>query len=82
MVSRRLRSRSYRRIKVTTPGGVTKTRYERRPAKTGHCAATGEVLKGTKTNGPRSSKRPTRPFGGMLSSSAMREYFKFLVRDR
>ena len=82
MVSRRLRSRSYRRIKVKTPGGITKTRYERRGGKIGHCAATGEVLKGTKTKGPLSSKRPSRPFGGMLSSRAMRQYFTFMVRER
>ena len=82
MVSRRLRSRSYRRVKVTTPGGVTKTRYERRTGKIGRCAATGEVLKGTSSKGPRSSKRPSRPFGGMLSSRAMREYLKLMVRDR
>jgi len=82
MVSRRLRSRSYRRVKVKTPGGITKTRYERRGGKIGHCAATGEVLKGTRSKGSHSSKRPNRPFGGMLSGSAMRQYFKFMVRER
>lgn len=82
MVSRRLRSRSYRRIKVTTPGGTTKTRYERRGGKAAHCAATGEVLKGTKQKGSHSSKRPNRPFGGQLSSRAMRRYFTFMVRER
>lgn len=81
MVSPRLRSRSFRRVKTRTPGGKVTTRYVKRQAKTGHCAATGEKLKGVAVKGPKSGKRPSRPFGGMLSSRAMRAFYKYSVRS-
>lgn len=81
MVSPRLRSRSLRRVKRRTPGGSVTTRYVKRAAKVGHCAATGERLKGVSTQGPKSGKRPSRPFGGMLSSRAMRAFYKYAVRS-
>ena len=78
MVAPRFRSRAKRRVYVRTPTGV-RIHYKARKTKVGNCPVTGEVLKGV----PRASaaerkrmaktkKRPQRPYGGVLSSRAMR----------
>lgn len=79
MVSPQLRSRSYRRVKVRTPTGV-KTHYIRKGPSRASCPVTGEKLPGVSSKGPKSAKRPSRPFGGMLSSRAMRMYYRTLAR--
>ncbi len=79
MVAPRYRSRSKRRVYVRTPGSITKIQYRARNPKLGTCPVTGQTLKGV----PRAStvkmrtlaktkKRPQRPYGGVLSSKAMR----------
>lgn len=79
MVAPRYRSRSKRHVYVRTPGGRTTIHYIARKPKVGRCQVTGEILKGV----PRASaaerkrlaktkKRPQRPYGGVLSSRAMR----------
>ena len=79
MVAPRHRSRSKRRVYVKTPSGKNKIHYKNRKPKLGHCPVTGETLKGvprlsaTKMhNCAKTKKRPQRPFGGVLSSKAMR----------
>jgi len=79
MVAPRLRSRSKRRVFVKTPGGRVTIHYEDRNPKQGTCPVTGEVLKGMPRALPakmqnlaKSKKRPQRPYGGVLSSRAMR----------
>ncbi len=79
MPERKLRSRSFRRVKKVTPGGRNVTHYERKKPKPASCPVTGELLKGvprerpTKMkNMPKTRKRPERPFGGVLSSKASR----------
>ncbi len=79
MVAPRLRSRSKRRIFVRTPGGGVVVHYKNRNPKQGTCPVTGEVLKGMPRALPakmrnlaKSKKRPQRPYGGVLSSRAMR----------
>jgi len=51
------------------------------------CSVTGQTLKGVPRelpvkmqNMPKTSKRPQRPFGGVLSSQASREELKKRVR--
>jgi len=81
------KSRTFRRVKVRTING-TKTTYQRRKPKAGTCPETGETLKGVpralpykmKTM-PKTHKRPERPFGGVLSSSAARKKIKNKARE-
>lgn len=80
MVAPRYRSRSKRRVFVRTPGGKTVIHYENRKPTAGRCAVTGEILKGVPRASPallkrlaKTKKRPQRPFGGVLSSKAMRQ---------
>jgi len=73
------RSRRFRRVMKKTPGGVTRLMYKKRRPKQAHCAACGKVLPGTPRERAKklhriskTSKRPKRPFGGMLCSKCMR----------
>ncbi len=79
MVAPRYRSRSKRRVFVRTPGGKTVIHYVVRNPKQGRCAVTGQILNGIPRVAPvalkrlaKTKKRPQRPFGGVLSSKAMR----------
>jgi large subunit ribosomal protein L34e len=83
MVRPSLRSRSFRKIKVRTPGSRVAIHYEKKVPKIGSCYITGEKLKGIARgfdyeikNMPKTSKRPSRPYGGVLSSRGMRMVFK------
>lgn len=76
----RFRSRSLRRVKVTTPGGETKTVYKRRKPSKPVCSGCGKTLPGTARELPskmrnmtKSSKRPERPYGGVLCSSCSKK---------
>jgi len=78
MVAPKYRSRSMRRVSVRTPRG-TKIHYKPRNNKAGRCPVTGEALKGiprTVSKCSKTQKRPQRPFGGVLSSKAMRQFAK------
>jgi len=83
----RFRSRSLRRVKVTTPGGETKTVYKRRKPSKAACGECGKPLLGTARENPakmrnmsKSSKRPERPYGGVLCSSCSRKKQKEKAR--
>ena len=87
MVRRYLRSRSYRRVPVKTPGGRVVMHFSKRKPSMGMCSVTGETLKGVARgrpsalrNMPKSRKRPNRPYGGVLSSRATRALFKEKAR--
>tara|TARA_Y100000310_G_scaffold342247_1_gene444594 strand:- start:13884 stop:14150 length:267 start_codon:yes stop_codon:yes gene_type:complete len=82
------RSRSLRRLQIKVPGGQTKSHYRERKHKLGRCHVTGQTLKGVLRERPddmkrfsKSKKRPSRPYGGNLSSSAMRDVFKKKTRE-
>lgn len=84
----KFRSRSYRRIKVTTPGGINKTTYKPRKPKKITCARCGTVLPGVAReipsimrSIPKSSRRPERPYGGVLCSKCSREELKNKARE-
>lgn len=79
MVTGSKRSRSLKRKKVVTPGNNVVVHYERKKIGVARCQLTGQVLNGmprVKKNKlkhmPKSKKRPTRPFGGVLSPVAMK----------
>lgn len=74
------RSRSMRRVFVKVPGGKTKLHYKKRKPSNPKCAGCGKALQGiprlttTKLkNLPKTKKRPSRPYGGVLCSACMRK---------
>ena len=86
MPAPRLRSRSYRRIVVRTPGSRLVTHYKRRKPGLTHCSC-GAVLKGVprerayRMSGmAKSYKKPERPYGGNLCSNCMRRLFVLKAR--
>jgi len=88
MVSGKFKSRSLRRVKVTTPGNRNKIVYKQRKPSQAKCAACGAILSGvpraTKseiTNMPKTAKRPERPFGGFLCSKCLRVTMKDKARN-
>ncbi|MAG60625.1 50S ribosomal protein L34e [archaeon] len=83
MVDGKLKSRRFRRVSVKTPGGKTVKHYRKRKPSPAICAIYGTPLAGVpkdKTskirNLPKSQRRPERPYGGVLSSRAMRAVIK------
>jgi ribosomal protein L34E/ribosomal protein L14E/L6E/L27E len=83
MVQGKFKSSRLRQRKLKVPGGATKTRYLERKPKQAKCGETGEALHGIPRmsgnqakNVPKTTKRPERPYGGVLSSKAMRNKFK------
>ena len=87
MVDGRLKSRRLRRVSVTTPGGKTVKHYRQRKPSAVKCAIYGTPLAGVPKvrdskmrNLPKSQRRPERPYGGVLSSKAMRDVIKDQAR--
>ncbi|MBS3166108.1 50S ribosomal protein L34e [Candidatus Woesearchaeota archaeon] len=75
----REKSGRFRRVFVKTPGGRTVTHYRQQKPKKQPCAICRKPLAGVPretasvmANLPKSSKRPERPYGGVLCSSCMR----------
>jgi large subunit ribosomal protein L34e len=86
MAPHKMKSRTFARVNKRTISG-TKTVYNRRKPKLGTCSVTGETLKGVPRVLPVklrkmaiSKKRPSRPFGGVLSSRASRTELKARAR--
>ncbi|HUO42794.1 MAG TPA: 50S ribosomal protein L34e [Methylomirabilota bacterium] len=69
-----LRSRSKRRRHLVLPGGKKTIHYMRRAYGRGRCASCGEPLRGvtSQRQTPKSSKRPSRPYGGVLCHNCLR----------
>lgn len=84
---RKRKSRSLRRVFKRTPGGRTVVHYKPRKPGKAHCAKCGAVLKGVLRERPhkmrtmpKTKKRPSRPYGGVLCSRCMRQEIKRGVR--
>ena len=82
------KSRTFRRVEKVTPGHKNVRHFIKKKPARATCAVTGEklqgvphVLAGKLRNMPKSSKRPERPFGGVLSSKAMRDVMRKKARD-
>jgi len=80
MVNGNKKSRTFRRVFVKTPGGKVVTHYRRRKPSYAVCPITGKRLLGVPRDTPaniakltRSQRKPSRPYGGCLSSEAMRK---------
>lgn len=83
MVTGRLRSRTFRRVKIRTPGSIVKIHYRRRnPAKAtcGNCCfdlkGVPRLLPFEARNTAKTKKRPERPYGGNFCSKCTREIIK------
>lgn len=83
MVKRSLRSTSYRKLKVKTPGGRTVLHFGERKNAFAKCAVCKKLLHGVpiaRDSGiaklSKSEKRPDRPFGGNLCSACSRREIK------
>ena len=80
-----LRSRSYRKLKVRTPGGALKDRYERRRPSQAVCSRCRKPLGGVPRARPvkvgraaKSRRRPERAFGGNLCPGCLKTRVKEL----
>lgn len=87
MPAPRFRSRSYKRIKRTTPGGKSVVHYRRKKVKKACCCNCGSPLPGVASYRrgkmdklSKTKKRPERPFGGNLCSKCTREKIKERIR--
>ena len=88
MVQGRFKSGTFRKVDKVTPGGKSVTHFERRKPSKAVCASCGSPLSGVPRdipskimNMPKSSRRPERPFGGMLCSKCSREEIKARIKD-
>jgi large subunit ribosomal protein L34e len=87
MVAGKYKSRTLRKVFVKVPGNTIKVHYRKRKPGKAKCAVYGTVLQGVARanpsglrNMPKTEKRPQRPYGGVLSSKAMREKMKQKAR--
>jgi large subunit ribosomal protein L34e len=79
----KFRSGSLRKMQIRTPGGKTKTVYEKRTPGMHKCAECGQELKGIPRLGateakhtPKTKKRPSRAYGGFLCAACVRKKLK------
>lgn len=77
MVEGSKKSGSARRMHVVLPSNKTVLRFKKKKVGQAKCQITGAKLAGVPrvrkmTNMPKSAKRPSRPFGGVLSPAAMK----------
>ncbi|MFH1399295.1 MAG: 50S ribosomal protein L34e [Candidatus Woesearchaeota archaeon] len=77
------RSRTFRRVFKTSPGGKNKIHYLKRKPGKAKCGKCGAILAGVPNQRPykmqnmaKTAKRPSRPFGGVLCSRCMRALLK------
>ena len=78
----------FRKVYVKAPGGANKVHYRKRKPQRAHCPVFGTVLPGVARelpskmrNMPKTAKRPERPYGGVLSSKALRVLMKDKARN-
>ena len=82
------KSGRFRKVFVKTPGNETKIHYRERKPKKLTCARCDTPLSGTPREihsklrtMPKSSKRPERPYGGVLCSKCTRDVLKQKMRE-
>ena len=80
MVAGKYRARTFRRVKVKTPGGRVVVHFRKRKPAKAQCGVCGAELKGVPRvralrlkSMTKSQKRPERPYGGVLCSRCMRQ---------
>ncbi len=87
MTGAKQKSRTFRRLFRTTPGGRRIIQYKKRAPSKVACYVCGDNLKGVARlspirlkNTPKSARRPQRPFGGVLCSKCARKEIKKRAR--
>ncbi|MFT4311847.1 MAG: 50S ribosomal protein L34e [Candidatus Woesearchaeota archaeon] len=88
MVSGKHKNHTFARRFVRTPGARTVLTHQLRKPGRAVCPVTGQYLHGiahvrpAKLRAmPKTKRRPQRPFGGVLSSSAARRELQFKARE-
>lgn len=86
MVRPAYRSRSLRRISIRLPGGRTTVHFEKRKPGPARCARCGRPLNAVPRLRPnklrrlsKTSKRPERPYGGVLCPKCLAELLRISV---
>lgn len=86
MVSPRLRSRSYRKLQVRTPGARTVTHYEKKNKGSEKCAVCKKPLRGFSRLTPRkfknqnkTQKQVSRKYGGYMCHKCLAKELKSKV---
>ena len=81
------KSRTFRRVKVRTPGAKTVTQYRRRKPSKAHCGSCRATLAGVPQGIPnqikklpKTARRLERPYGGVMCSKCTRQLIKEEVR--
>ncbi len=89
MVSGKHKSNTLRKVFVKAPGNTVKVHYRKKKPSKAVCSVYGTPLAGVAREIPskmsklsKTQKRPERPFGGVLSSKAMREKMKEKARSQ
>ncbi len=84
----RFRSRSFKRIKKTTPSGKRVIHFRRKKVGIAHCASCKVKLAGVASYRAnkmkklsKTQKRPERPYAGVLCSKCMRLKIKEVVNN-
>jgi len=87
MPAGRFKSGRFRKIFVRTPGSKIKVHYRERKPKKARCGSCGVQLAGVPRERPallrklpKSSRRPERPYGGVLCSACARLAIKTTIR--
>ncbi|MFH1455557.1 MAG: 50S ribosomal protein L34e [archaeon] len=80
MPAPRLRTKTFRKVKVKTPGGKTVLHHRYRKPSKAICAMCKKILPGVSNERPtkmqniaKSKKRPERPYGGVYCSACTRK---------
>jgi len=88
MPAPRYRSSSYRKLKRHTPGGRTTIIYKRHAVSPPRCSVCGKTLSGFKRwtyreirGLSKTKKTVSRPYGGYLCSSCLKNMLKNAVRS-
>ncbi len=88
MTSPRHRARTFRRVYTKLPGNSVVIHYKKRKPSRAKCGNCSKALAGVprerptlRAKIPKSSRRPERPYGGVLCASCMREKIKLASRN-
>ncbi len=78
-----LRSNSFKKKKINTPGSRSVIHYKKKKVAFAKCGKCGSILHGVPRKRineikklPKSKKRPNRPYAGNLCSACMREQIR------
>ena len=87
MVRPSMRTRSRRKVKLTTPGGRAVTHFRRKKAGKATCGRCGRPLQGVASGSPteirglsRSSRIPAKPYAGVLCPGCLDALLRYVTR--